>query len=218
MTEEQEVQLQEEDPAAAFEQAMGSLAEKIAESHTKLTEELSQSVGESISAGVKAALEEISAPGERKPVRAARYAVTREEPVYRFNGTGDSLVRDAWYAARERDDDALERIRKYRKQQEEIGVADVPFGHRPQSWFDGTGRTESVQQQGSSLVINPSTRALPFGSVLTELFAAGRVPWATIKRSMKCPKVLLGQCGPSAGDWRRPPALRRPEFVSESWI
>ena len=27
---------------------------------------------------------------------------------------------------------------------------------------------------------------------------AGRIPWVTTKRRMQCPKVLLGQCGPSA--------------------
>jgi hypothetical protein len=33
----------------------------------------------------------------------------------------------------------------------------------------------------------------------TILFAAGRIPWVTTKRSMQCPTALLGQCGPSAG-------------------
>src|SRR5690606_26779900 len=72
-------------------------------------------------AGMKAALENLPAPQDGpQPVRAARFHVTREEPVYRFDGTGHSLVRDAWYAARERDDEAAERIRKYRVQQGEM--------------------------------------------------------------------------------------------------
>jgi len=70
---------------------------------------------------MKAALENLPAPQDGpQPVRAARFHVTREEPVYRFDGTGHSLVRDAWYAARERDDEAAERIRKYRVQQGEM--------------------------------------------------------------------------------------------------
>ena len=97
------------------------LTEATAESHKKLVESLGQSIGESVSAGFRTALENMPAPQEGpQTVRAARYTVTREEPVYMFNGMGHSLVRDAWYAARERDDDALERIRKYRLQSEEV--------------------------------------------------------------------------------------------------
>lgn len=109
--------------AATFETAMTRLAEKITDSHQRLTEELTQSVGESISAGMKTALEDMASP-QRGSVRAARYSVTREEPVYRFDGNGDSLVRDAWRAVFEKGsnsgDEALERIRKYRRQSEEM--------------------------------------------------------------------------------------------------
>jgi HK97 family phage prohead protease len=109
------------DVAATFEAKMGALAEKVTESHAELTKQLGESIGESISAGFKSALENISAPqDERGTVRAARYTVTREEPVYRFNGSGSSLVRDAWYACRERDNDSIERLRKYRVQQDEM--------------------------------------------------------------------------------------------------
>lgn len=97
------------------------LSEATAAQHKQLTEQLAGSIGESVSAGVKAALESLPAPQDGpQPVRAARYTVTREAPVYSFNGLGHSLVRDAWYAARERDDDAVERLRKYRKQTEEM--------------------------------------------------------------------------------------------------
>jgi len=107
------------DGTATFETAMEKLAGKVTDSQVKLTEELTQSIGESISAGMKAALEDIGSP-QRGSVRAARYTVTREEPVYRFDGSGHSLVKDAWYAATQRDDDATERLRKYRQQTEEI--------------------------------------------------------------------------------------------------
>lgn len=110
-----------QDPSATFEAQMGALAEKITESHANLTTQLAKSLGDSVSEGVKAALENISGPQEeRGTVRAARYTVTREAPIYTFNGLGDSLVRDAWYAGRERDSDAIERLRKYRVQQGEM--------------------------------------------------------------------------------------------------
>lgn len=109
------------DAAFDFSEYMTGLGEKIAESHTNLTKQLSESLGESISAGFKTALESMPNPQDGpQTVRAARYTVTRESPVYAFNGGGNSLVRDAWYAGREHDHDAVERLRKYRSQSEEI--------------------------------------------------------------------------------------------------
>jgi HK97 family phage prohead protease len=105
----------------AFDQAMGKLAEKITSSQLKLNEELAQSVGESISEGVKVALENIGDP-QRGAVKAARYTVTREEPIYRFDGSGHSMVRDAWSAATAHEEDAIERLRKYRRQTEEVAT------------------------------------------------------------------------------------------------
>jgi HK97 family phage major capsid protein len=106
-----------------FQAFTTQLAEKLVDSHKQLTEGLTKSLGDSVSAAFKTALEALPNPqGEQGPgeVRAARFQVTREEPVYAFNGTGHSLVRDAWYSARERDHDATERIRKYRLQSEEV--------------------------------------------------------------------------------------------------
>lgn len=107
-----------------FQAFTTALADKLVESHKQLTEGLTKSLGDSLTAGFKTALENLpnpqgaeTGPGE---VRAARFQVTREEPVYAFNGMGHSLVRDAWYSVRERDHDALERIRKYRLQSEEV--------------------------------------------------------------------------------------------------
>ena len=53
-------------------------------------------------------------------MRAARYAVTRDAPIYSFDGRGPSLVRDAWYAQREHDQDAKERIRRFHNQSGEV--------------------------------------------------------------------------------------------------
>lgn len=55
-----------------------------------------------------------------EPVRAARFQVTREAPVYSLDGRGPSLVRDAWYAQREHDDDAKDRIRRFHQQSAEV--------------------------------------------------------------------------------------------------
>jgi len=108
-------------PEARFDGMLQGLANKIVDSQQKLNAEMAQSVGESISEGVKTALENIGDP-QRGPVRAARYTVTREEPVYRFDGTGHSLVRDAWYAATAKDDESIDRLRKYKKQTEEVAT------------------------------------------------------------------------------------------------
>jgi HK97 family phage prohead protease/HK97 family phage major capsid protein len=115
-------QVEEEDPTVKFDQHMASLAEKITTSHQELTTELTQSVGESISAGFRAALENISDPQGPETVKAARYATLKEPSVYQFNGAGHSLVRDAWNAARNQDDDAIDRLRKFRKQSEDVAA------------------------------------------------------------------------------------------------
>lgn len=124
MSEEETVQLDGEQAAATFETALERLAGSVVESHNKLTTDLTQSVGESIAAGVKVALEEISAGGGPESVRAARYSVIREEPVYRFDGLGESIVRDSWKAVVDRGtatgDAAAERINKFRRQVEEV--------------------------------------------------------------------------------------------------
>jgi hypothetical protein len=110
---------------AEFQAFTTQLAQRIADSHTQLTSSLTESMTAAMTAAFSTALESLpnpqgaegNGPGE---VRAARFQVTREEPVYAFNGMGHSLVRDAWYSARERDHDATERIRKYRLQSEEV--------------------------------------------------------------------------------------------------
>src|SRR5215471_3719125 len=88
---------------------------------------------------MRTALEETGAGTEPDVVRAARYAVTREEPVYRFDGTGDSLVRDAWRSVHDKGtaggDDATDRIRKYRQQSEELSklTGHYAVGFTPQT-------------------------------------------------------------------------------------
>lgn len=110
-------------PAVDFQAFTTKMAETLADSHTKLAEGLTKTMTDSMTAAFTASLQALPNPqGEQGPgeIRAARFQVTREEPVYLFNGVGNSLVRDAWYSARERDHDATERIRKYRLQSEEV--------------------------------------------------------------------------------------------------
>lgn len=111
-------------PAAEFDLDgyLTKLAETTTESHKQLTEQLGQSIGESISAGFKAALENLHDPQRDgpEPVRAARFQVTREAPIYTMDGRGPCLVRDAWYAQREHDDEAKERLRRFHQQSNEV--------------------------------------------------------------------------------------------------
>lgn len=109
-------------PEDGFATFMATLAEKIAESQKAATEGLADKIGEMLSEGVKAALENIHDPQADgpQPVRAARWTVTREAPIYSLNGQGPSLVRDAWHAEFNHDDDAVMRIRKYRAQTEDM--------------------------------------------------------------------------------------------------
>ena len=153
-----------ESPAAdltTFDATMTALADKVTESHQRLTEQLGQSIGESVSAGFRAALEAMPSPQDGpQSVRASKYSVTREEPVYSFNGAGHSLVRDAWAAVTDRDAEAHERLRKYRAQTEDMtrlvaanfatvttGTASqvIPPGYRPDLYV-------TQLQQGRPLV------------------------------------------------------------------
>lgn len=164
--------MEAKEPSEVFDQQMSSLAEKITDSHKKLTEELTQSVGESISAGVKVALENISEPQGPQTVRAARYSVTREEPVYTFTGGGHSLVKDAWSAARDHDEDAIDRLRKFRKQSEEVTTL-FTQNFAPQTTTTAAGIIPPGYRP--DLYVSELTRGRP----LVQLASRGSIPNAT---------------------------------------
>lgn len=154
-------------PAAVdFDAHLTALADKMAESHKKLTEGLAQSLGDSISEGVKAALDNISTPQDGpQPVRAARYTISREAPVYPLDGSGHSLVRDAWYSIRERDDDATERLRRFRQQTHELAKVArhaIAFGGGRREAFT-TGTTSTASQ-----IIPPGYRPELFVPMLNQ--------------------------------------------------
>jgi phage head maturation protease len=145
--------------ADEFTKFMGGLSTQIAESHKSLTEELGKSIGESVAAGVKVALENISTPQDGpEPVRAARFTVTREAPIYSFDGAGPCLVRDAWYAQKEHDDDARDRLRKFHQQSDEVqklaathvatqAAAQAQFANQPGAQF-----TTSTTTTGAAVI------------------------------------------------------------------
>lgn len=125
MTEEQKP-TSDEEGGAQFEQHLQTLADKLAESQTLANEQLGQVIGESVTAGFKSALENISQPQEGPDkVRSARFTTLTEPPVYRFDGTGHhSLIKDAWTAVSAKStqagDEAADRIRRFRAQSEDM--------------------------------------------------------------------------------------------------
>jgi len=181
MAEQQEQQepvaLNASEGAVVFEQTMKGLAEKITDSQVKLAESLTQSIGESISEGVKTALEDISGPQERGTVRAARYTVTREAPIYTFDGRGDCLVRDAWNAVHGKEDAAIERIRRHRLQTEEMAklAKDYVLGFSPQT----TSTASQIIPPGyrPDLYIPDYTKGRPLVSLASQGTIANATPF-----------------------------------------
>lgn len=114
--------LDEAEPATfdadAFNEAISNVVTKVVETQENLAETFGESVAASMSEGMRLALEQMG--GKPEPVNAARYSINRDDPVYRFDGRGESMIRDAWYAQREQDEDAIERLRNFRVQQTEL--------------------------------------------------------------------------------------------------
>jgi HK97 family phage prohead protease len=126
MSEEHEQQepTSEAEGTLAFEQHMSKLAESFAASQERFAENLTATIGESVSAGMQVAIENMQGSQGPSSVRAARFDTLKEPAVYRFDGRGPSLVRDAWAAINDRGtasgDEAAERIAKFRRQSEEM--------------------------------------------------------------------------------------------------
>jgi HK97 family phage major capsid protein len=144
------------------------LGKQLVESHRKLTEDLTSSLSESFAGGVKAALENMVDPQRDgpEPVRAARFQVTREAPIYTFDGRGSSLVRDAWYAQREHDDDAKERLRRFHAQSNEI--AKLAAGHVSFAAANAAAEFTTVTTGTASAVIPPGYRPDLFVTLLAQ--------------------------------------------------
>jgi HK97 family phage prohead protease/HK97 family phage major capsid protein len=83
--------------------------------------------------------ERLGAPQGRQVIPAGDGVVLSEPPVYTFNGSGPSLVRDTYRGRVEGDQDALDRVRKFQRQ-----VADVQgkfAGGHPAAQFATVTRT-----------------------------------------------------------------------------
>lgn len=162
-----------EDAAPTFDEALTSLGNRIAELVEKQVE-FAASLPESINAGIRSMIEDLPAPQGLGSVRSARFGTLSEPPVYRFNGTGDSMVRDAWNAARNRDEDAIARLRKFSKQSEDMAAlvggmlhfapqttstasAIIPPGYRPDLYVTELQRGRPLTQLASQGTIDNAT-------------------------------------------------------------
>lgn len=163
--------------AAPYDAALTTFTEKLTEKIGDSTGQLTEKIGDAVEAAFKTAFEKLdNTPGDGpQPVRAARYTVTREAPVYSMTGGGPSLVRDAWYARVEHDDDAKERIRKYRAQSEDMAKlaqaarfttsntsnasAIIPPGYRPDLYIPELGQGRPLV---NALSMGTITNATPF--------------------------------------------------------
>lgn len=114
---------------------------------------LAAAQGEAVTAAVTAAFERLPLPQHgveaQRPVPAGRAQVVSEPPVYSFAGRGPSLVRDAWHARVEGNDDARQRLRKFGQQQQEIMTM---FARRPDLAF------AAENTAGNSAIIPPGYR------------------------------------------------------------
>jgi len=104
-----------------FEAHLLALADRVAKNQESFMEQFGRGVTETLDASIRTTLENIGAPDQGpQTVKASRYSTLKEPSVYTFDGRGDSLVRDAWAASRNGDEDAIHRLRKFRRQSEDM--------------------------------------------------------------------------------------------------
>jgi HK97 family phage prohead protease len=161
-----------------FEAHLTALADRVAKNQEEFMSQFGKGITETLDASIRATLENIGAP-EQGPetVRAARYSTLKEPSVYTFDGRGDSLVRDAWAAARDHDEDAIHRLRKFRAQSEDMAevvhhslhfapqtttsaASLIPPGYRPDLYVSDLFRERplvSLASQGTIANATPFT-------------------------------------------------------------
>jgi HK97 family phage prohead protease len=170
-----------------FEAHLSALADRVAKNQEEFLAQFGKGVTETLDASIRTTLENIGSP-EQGPatVRAARYSTLKEPSVYTFDGRGDSLVRDAWAAARDHDEDAIHRLRKFRAQSEDMAevvhhavnfapqttttaASIIPPGYRPDLYVSDLFRQRplvSLASQGT--IANATPFTVPkFSSVTT---------------------------------------------------
>jgi len=119
---------------------------------------LASKQGEAFERALTQIFERMQAPqNDGRPVPAARVQVVREEPVYSFSGSGPSLVRDAWHARVEGNQDARDRLARFYRQQEEM-VQLVKRRPDIAAQFAAIGTSGSGGLQSAAAVIPPGYR------------------------------------------------------------
>ena len=169
-------------------QHLTTLADKLAESQDDGAASCSRSPsGETITAGFERRWRTSATRRGRRRSRAARFGtLTRAAgvPVRRRRGTRSS--RDAWAAVRDRDDDAIDRIRKFRKQSEDMASSStrsctfapqttstasqvIPPGYRPDLYVADLFRERPLVNMASQgTIANATPFTVPtFTSVTT---------------------------------------------------
>jgi HK97 family phage prohead protease len=109
-----------EEGAETFEAHLSALADRVAKNQEEFMAQFGQGVTDTLDASIRTTLENMGSPQGPETVRAARYSTLKEPSVYTFDGRGNSLVRDSWAAARDHDEDAIARLRKFRAQSEDM--------------------------------------------------------------------------------------------------
>jgi len=158
----------EEKPEFSLKEASDALNER----HAELTKELSESLAKSVSGAFETMFEGIDA--ERGTVKASRWMQVTEEPIYRFTGSGYSLLKDVWYGTKEHDPDAAERLRKFQVQQHntaKVAAERMNFAN-PQNTpvFDANGQPlfATVDTTVGADVIPPGYRPDLFVPILAQ--------------------------------------------------
>jgi len=152
--------------------SMKELAGQMAETHAELTKELGESIGKSVAAAFETMFD--GQDSARGTVNASRWIQVTEEPIYRFTGSGFSLLRDVWYATKEHDAQAAERYRQFQQQQHHTAkvAADRLNFANPQNTpiFDEVGRPvfADVDTTSASAVIPPGYRPDLFVPILAQ--------------------------------------------------
>lgn len=123
---------------------------------SELMQQFTAGIGTAVDAAVKAAVENLPKPQapERGVVKAgAGLQEVHEPPVYRFNGHGESLVKDMWKSRTMGDHEATARLRKFSQQTEDVAqhmsdnmIVDPATGHA--SFAVNTGNASQVIPPG----------------------------------------------------------------------
>jgi HK97 family phage prohead protease len=167
-TEKVEEKKEEKDAEFSLKDAIGQMTE----AHVELTKDLSKAIGESVAGAFQTTFENQDA--ERGTVKANRWMQVTDAPIYRFSGSGNSLLKDVWYATKEHDPEAAERYRRFQAQQHntaKVAAERMNFAN-PQNtpMFDSQGQPmfADVDTTSAADVIPPGYRPDLFVPILAQ--------------------------------------------------